>query len=129
MQTLPIETIAIVEATAPDVQAKAAAITFRMWHHVPTEAARRLLFAEFVLEGRIVGLLEAIVVAARRKWPETLPRMLMPAANEGPVSIYSTMEPALMLALTEALGKMATCAVLNAWKQAFRFLTGRLATG
>jgi len=37
------------------------------------------------------------------------------------------MEPALMLALTEALGKMATSAVLNAWKQAFRSLTERLA--
>jgi hemoglobin-like flavoprotein len=127
VQTLPIETIAIVAATAPDVQAKAAAITFRMWHHMPSEAARRLLFAEFALEGRVVGLLEAISVAGRRKWPEALPRMLMPTENEGPESIYSTMEPALMLALTEALGKMATCAVLNAWKQAFRFLTERLA--
>lgn len=127
MQTLPIETIAIVEATTPDVQAKAAAITFRMWHHLPSEAARRLLFAEFALEGRVVGLLEAIAVAAHRKWPETLPRLLMPAENGGAESIYSTMEPALMLALTEALGKMATYAVLNAWKQAFRFLTEGLA--
>ena len=127
MQTLPIETIAIVEATTPDVQAKAAAITFRMWHHMPSEAARRLLFAEFALEGRVVGLLEAIAVSARRKWPETLPRLLTPAENEGSDSIYSTMEPALMLALTEALGKMATIAVLNAWKQAFRSLTERLA--
>lgn len=127
MQTLPIETIAIVEATAPDVQAKAAAITFRMWHHMPSEAARRLLFAEFALEGRVVGLLEAIAVSARRKWPETLPRLLTPSENERANSIYSTMEPALMLALTEALGKMATSAVLNAWKQAFRSLTERLA--
>ena len=45
MQTLSIETIAIVEATAPEVRANAAAITFRMWHHMPSEAARRLLFA------------------------------------------------------------------------------------
>ena len=126
MQTLPIETIAIVEATTPDVQAKAAAITFRMWHHMPSEAARRLLFAEFALDGHVVGLLEAIAVTARRKWPETLPRLLTPAENEGSDSIYSTMEPALMLALTEALGKMATIAVLNAWKQAFRSLTERL---
>jgi hemoglobin-like flavoprotein len=127
LQTLPIETIAIVEATAPDVQAKAAAITFRMWHHMPSEAARRLLFAEFTLEGRVVGLLEAIAVSTRRKWPETQPRLLTPSENERANSIYSTMEPALMLALTEALGKMATSAVLNAWKQAFRSLTERLA--
>jgi len=127
VQTLPIETIAIVEATAPDVQAKAAAITFRMWHHMPSEAARRLLFAEFAHEGRVVGLLEAIAVSARRKWPETMPRLLTPAENQGLNSIYSTMEPALMLALAEGLGKMATSAVLNAWKQAFRSLTERLA--
>ena len=127
MQTLPIETIAIVEATAPDVQANAAAITFRMWHHMPSEAARRLLFAEFALEGRVVGLLEAIAIAARRKWPETLPRLLTPAENERANSIYSSMEPALVLALTEALGKVATSAVLNAWKQAFRSLTEGLA--
>jgi hemoglobin-like flavoprotein len=37
------------------------------------------------------------------------------------------MEPALLLALTEALGKMGTRAVLNAWAQAFRFLTEGLA--
>ncbi len=123
MQTLPIETIAIVEATAPDVQARAAAITFRMWHHLPSEAARHLLFAEFALEGRVVGLLEAIAAAARRTWPATLPRLLTPAEKLTLDSIYSSMEPALMLALTEALGKVATYAVLNAWKQAFRFLT------
>jgi hemoglobin-like flavoprotein len=44
-----------------------------------------------------------------------------------PASLYSTMEPALVLALAEALGKVATGAVLNAWKQAFRFLAERLA--
>ena len=127
MQTLPIETIAIVEATAPDVQARAAAITFRMWHHMPSEAARRLLFAEFALEGRVLGLLEAIVAVACRKWPKTTPRLLTAGEIHGSDVIYSSMEPALMLALTEALGKMATIAVLNAWKQAFRFLTEGLA--
>jgi hemoglobin-like flavoprotein len=124
---LPIETIAIVEATAPDVHAKAAAITFRMWHHLPSEDARRLLFAEFALEGRVVGLLEAITAAARRTWPQTLPRLLTPTEAQGSSSLYATMEPALLLALTDALGKRATVAVLNAWKQAFRFLTERLA--
>src|SRR4051812_19828699 len=98
-----------------------------MWHHMPSEAARRLLFAEFALDGRVVSLIEAIAVSARRKWPEMPPRLLTPAENEGSDPIYSTMEPALMLALTEALGKMATSAVLNAWKQAFRSLTKGLA--
>ena len=123
MQTLPIETIAIVEATAPDVKANAAAITFRMWHNLPSDGARRLLFAEFALEGRVVGLLEAIVIATRRKWPDALPRLLTPVEAKGSSSIYSTIETALMLALAEALGKIATNSVLNAWKQAFRFLT------
>jgi hemoglobin-like flavoprotein len=127
VQTLPIETIAIVEATAPDVQAKAAAITFRMWHHMPSEAARTLLFAEFALEGRVIGLLEAIAISARRRRPETQPRLLTKPENSGPGAIYSTMEPVLMLALAEALGKMGTLAVLNAWKQAFRSLTEGLA--
>lgn len=123
MQTLPIETIAIVEATAPDVKANAAAITFRMWHHLPSEGARRLLFAEFALDGHVVGLLEAIMITTRRKWPDALPRLLTPVEAKGSSSIYSTIETALMLALAEALGKMATNSVLNAWKQAFRFLT------
>lgn len=125
---LPIETVAIVEATAPDVHAKAAAITFRMWHHLPSEAARRLLFAEFALDGRVVGLLEAIAAAAaRRSWPQTFPRLLTPLEVRGSSTLYSTMEPALLLALTEALGKLATRGVLNAWTQAFRFLTAKLA--
>jgi hemoglobin-like flavoprotein len=127
VQTLPIETTAIVEATAPDVQAKAAAITFRMWHHLPSDGARRLLFAEFAIEGRVVGLLEAIAAAACRRWPDGSPRLLTPEEVRGSAALYSTIEPALMLALAEALGKMATGAVLNAWKQAFRFLTERLA--
>jgi len=86
-----------------------------------------LLFAEFALEGRVVGLLEAIAATARPTWPATSPRLLTPAEKLTLDSIYSSMEPALMLALAEALGKMATHAVLNAWKQAFRFLTEGLA--
>ncbi len=127
MKTLPIETIAIVEATAPDVKAKAAAITFHMWHHLPSESARRLLFAEFAHEGRVVGLLDAIVVTARRNWPQALPRLLMPGEAHGSSSLYATLEPVLMTALTEALGRLATNPVLNAWKQAFRFLVEQLA--
>ena len=118
----------MVEATAPDVEAHAAAITFRMWHHLPSEAARHLLLAEFALEGRVIGLLEAIAVAVRRTMPEAImPRLLVPAGFNESVSLYSTMEPALLLALSEALGKVATGGVLNAWKQTFRYLTGRLA--
>jgi len=127
VQTLSIETIAIVEATAPEVQANAAAITFRMWHHMPSEAARRLLFAEFALEGRVVGLLDAIAIMVRRRGLEGGFRMLTPTEMRTNMSHYSTLEPVLMLALGDALGKMATVAVLNAWQQAFRFLTEKLA--
>jgi hypothetical protein len=38
VQTLPIETIATVEATAPDVLAQPA-ITFRMWHDLSSDGA------------------------------------------------------------------------------------------
>jgi hypothetical protein len=126
VQALPIETIAIVEATAPDVQAKAAAITFRMWHHLPTEEARRLLFAEFILEGEVIGLLEAIAATGRRPWPLSLPRLVSPADAHGASSLRATLEPALMLALTDTLGKLASGAVLNAWRQALRLLTEEL---
>jgi hemoglobin-like flavoprotein len=127
VQALTIETIAMVEATAPEIEANAAAITFRMWHHLPSEAARHLLFAEFVLEGRVVGLIEAIAAMARKRGPAVQPRLLVPAGFADVRSVYSSMEPALLLALGEALGKMATSGVLNAWKQAFRQLTERFA--
>jgi len=128
VQILSIETIAMVEATAPEVEANAAAITFRMWHHLPSEAARDLLLAEFALEGRTISLLEAIAVAVRRTMSDAIiPRLLVPAGFDGSVSLYSSMEPALLLALSEALGKMANSGVLNAWRQAFRYLTERLA--
>jgi hemoglobin-like flavoprotein len=126
VQNLSIEAIALVEATAPDVQAQAAAITFRMWHHLPSEEARQLLFADFTLDGRVVGLLEAIVATTRLTTPEAMPRLLVPAGIEASMSTYSTIEAALVLALREALGKMASSGVLNAWKQAFRYLTERL---
>lgn len=127
MPRLSIETIAIVEATTPDVQAQAAAITFRMWHHLPSEATRHLLLAEVAIEGRVVGLIEAISAMASRKVPQARPRLLLPIGAEGSASFRSAIEPALMLALSDALGKLATSGVLNAWKQAFRFLTEQLA--
>jgi hemoglobin-like flavoprotein len=123
VQTLPIETIALVEATAPDVLAQAAAITFRMWHDLPSDAARRLLFAEYVLDGRIIGLIDAVIMSARRTWPLTRPRPIVPAEAEDAPSLYAAIEIALLLALNDALGKLATRAVLNAWRQAFRLLT------
>ena len=101
MQTLSAETIANMEATAPPIQAKAAAISFRTRHDLSSVASW----------GR----------------PEMVPRALIPAEVQGAASFYSSLEPALMLALSEALGKIAPVAVLNAWKQAFRSLTERLA--
>src|SRR4051794_17950051 len=107
--------IAIVEATAPDVQAQAAAITFRMWHTLPSDAARRLLFAEFAFEGKVVGLLEAIALVPQLRSSQTLPRLLMPTEAQGSSSLYATMEPALILALADALRTPETGTVLNAW--------------
>jgi hemoglobin-like flavoprotein len=126
--TLPIETIAIVEATAPDVRAKAAAITFRMWHRLPSEAARRLLFAEFVVDGAVVGLLEAVAITARRGWPQAFPRLVTPDVLQEAASVYASIEPALLIALQEVLGGIATNPVINAWQAAFRFLIGRIET-
>lgn len=124
---LAVETISIVEATAPDVHAKAASIIFRMWHHVPTQGARRLPFAEFALEGRVLGLLEAIAAAMRRTWLQTLPRLLTPTETEGASSLYAKMEPALLHAWSEVLGKRAAKAVSDAWQLAFRSLAERFA--
>jgi hemoglobin-like flavoprotein len=101
VQTLSTDTITIMEATAPRIQAKAAAITFRTRHGLSSVASR----------GRL----------------EMVPRALIPAEVQGTASFYSSLKPALMLALSEALGKIAPVAVLNAWKQAFRSLTERLA--
>lgn len=122
MQTLPIETIAIVEATAPDVQASTAAIAFRMWHDLPT-GAQRLLFAQFALRGDTLGLIEAIVAAARGGRAEILPRLLTALDRRATGALYDEMEPILAFALGEALGKRGTETVLDAWRQAFRFLT------
>lgn len=126
MQTLSIETIAIVEATAPDVRAKSAAITFWMWHHLPTDRARRLLFTEFVLEGRVFGLLEAIEITAGRRWPQPLPRPLLVVEPAESAALYAAMEPVLSAALADVLGRLATGAVLNAWRQAYHFLTAQI---
>ena len=82
-QNLSPETIAIVEASAPEVQGRRAAITFSAWHHLETEPARRLLFEQFTLNGDVVGLLDAIVATVRQgRWSGAAPFSL-PCADLG----------------------------------------------
>ena len=125
---LPLETVAIVEATAPDVHASRAAIVFRTWHYLDSEEARRLLFEEFVLDGRVLGLVEAIAATVHRgSWAGATPRSLIQALAQERTSFQAKVEHALILALNEVLGSLATTLVLNAWRQAYRFFMRQLA--
>jgi hemoglobin-like flavoprotein len=122
-QSLPLETIAIVEATAPDVTARQAAIIFRAWHHLETEPARRLLFEQFTLDGHVVGLLDAIVSTARSgRW--TGAASFLPLLRQDRESFDATLEGALIGALRDVLG--ASIMVVNAWREAFRFFLHQL---
>ena len=126
LQTLPLETIAIVEATAPDVQERRAAIIFHAWHNLETEQARRLLFEEFTLDGHVVGLLDAIVATVRRgRWPGVVPLSLIPLRRQDREVFDETLEGALLMALREVL--QASTMVMNAWREAFRFFMRQLA--
>ena len=123
-QFLPPETIAIVEATAPDVRERQAAIIFRAWHHLETEPARRLLFEQFTLDGHMVGLIDAIVATARRgRWAGAAPFLPFLPRQDREV-LDATLEGALIRALREVLG--ASVMVVNAWREAFRFFMGQL---
>lgn len=125
-QKLPLETIAIIEATAPDVQERRAAITFSAWHHLETEQARRLLFEEFKLDGHVVGLLDAIVATVRQgRWSGITPLSLIPLRRQDRESFDDTLESALIHALQQVLH--ASNLVLNAWREAFRFFMRQLA--
>ena len=125
-QNLPLETIAIVEATAPEVQERRAAIIFYAWHHLETEQARRLLFEEFTLDGHVVGLLDAIVATVRQgSWSGVAPFSLIPLRRQDRESFDETLERALIRALQEVLH--ASTLVLNAWREAFRFFMRQLA--
>ncbi len=124
-QKLPLETVAIVEATAPDVQERRAAIIFRAWHHLPTEQARRLLFEQFTLDGNVVGLLDAIVATVRQgRWLGLAPTSLAPLQRADRDWLDPTLEGALIRAIKEVLD--ASVSVLNAWREAFRFFMGQL---
>jgi hemoglobin-like flavoprotein len=119
---LSLETIKIVEATVPDVQERRAAIIFSAWHHLETEPARRLLFEQFTLDGHVVGLIEAIVATVREgRWLGAAP-FSQPRPDLG--WFEATLEDALIRAIKEVLDTSA--AVLNAWREAFRFFTGQL---
>jgi hypothetical protein len=121
-QNLSPETIAIVEASAPEVQGRRAAITFSAWHHLETEPARRLLFEQFTLNGDVVGLLDAIVATVRQgRWSGAAPFSL-PYADLG--WFEAALESALIRAIKEVLN--ASISVLNAWREAFRFFTDQL---
>jgi hemoglobin-like flavoprotein len=123
---LPLETIAIVEATAPDVQGRRAAITFSAWHHLQTEQSRRLLFEQFTLGGHVVGLLEAIVATVRDgRWLGVTPSAFVPLQRADRDWDDATLEGALIRALKDVLD--ASVSVLNAWRDAFRFFMGQLA--
>jgi hemoglobin-like flavoprotein len=124
---LPLETIAIVEATAPDVQVRRAAITFSAWHHLKTEQAQRLLFEQFTLEGHVVGLIEAIVATVRAgRWPGLAPSSFVPLQRADRDWDDETLEGALIRAIKEVLH--ASASVLNAWRDAFRFFMRQLAS-
>lgn len=124
-QNLPLETIAVVEATVAAVEERRAAIVFRAWHHLETEQARRLLFEPFTLNGSVVGLLDAIVATVRQgRWSGTAPVSLMPLRREDREAFDATLESALIQALQEVLA--APLMVLDAWRQAFRFFMRQL---
>jgi hemoglobin-like flavoprotein len=116
------ETIAIIEASAPDIQGRRAAIIFSAWHHLEAEPARRLLFEQFTLDGDVVGVLEAVVATVRQgHWSGSAP-FSPPQVDLG--WFEAALESALIRAIKEVLN--ASTAVLNAWREAFRFFTGQL---
>jgi hemoglobin-like flavoprotein len=120
VQILPVETSAIVAATAPDVMARAAAITIRMWHELADEASRALLFAEFTHKSRTLSLIEAVAASATVRGGGALPRAIASGLPHGLAEQAELLEPAFLRSLADNLGTLSTPAVLNAWKQAFR---------
>ena len=95
------------------------------WHRLETEKARRLLFAEFTCDGRVVGLIEAIVATARHDHtPGSGPFSPIPLRPQDRASLEAMLEGALIGALSEALD--ASTLVLDAWREAFRLFMRRL---
>lgn len=123
-QSLPLETIAIVEATAPEVQERRAAIIFRAWHHLETEQSRRLLFEQFSCNGHLLDLLDAIIATVQGRWSCSAPFSQVPLRHEDRALFDATLESALIRALQEVLRTSAL--VLNAWREAFRFFLRQL---
>jgi len=125
-QKLPLETIAIVEASAPRLLERRAAIVFRAWHHLETDQAQRLLFEQFTIDGEVVGLLDAIVATVRQeRWSGGVPIGLPPLRQPDRAALDAMLESALIYALGEVLDVSGI--VLNAWREAFRFFMGQLA--
>lgn len=94
----------------------------KLWHHVGAGPARALLFEDFVLEGRPLGLIEAIVVTAEeRHWRGRLPRGRETGAGGWAVEA-ERLEQAFARSLVEVLGGLATPMVRRAWQDALRVL-------
>lgn len=127
LSQLSRETIGLVAATMPEIQASSPAIMLRMWHELEDDDSRALLFAEFLHQDRRIGFIEAVGVSARAGGGPGLHPL-------GPVRLppqnvaEQTIEPVFLRCLGEGLRHRATPAVLNAWRQAFRHLTGHLRT-
>jgi hemoglobin-like flavoprotein len=123
-QQLSPETIAIIEATAPDLQERRAAIIFRAWHRLETEQARRMLFTEFTLNGHDVGLFDAILATVRAgRWTGRTPFSQVPPHRRDP-EMDATLETAVIGAVQEVL--LASALVVDAWREAFRFFLRQL---
>lgn len=116
MSRLSLETMSIVHAMLPQVEAQQAALTLRMWHHLSEAPDREALFVAFSGDGEqslLQSFLAAVKQRVRSRWPRLKPSAGLCEAH-GPM-----LEQAFRLALGDLMGARGNPVMLNAWTQTF----------
>lgn len=113
-----METLAIVEATYAEVDARHSAIMLRMWHHAPELAHREILMADFDGGGQPHTFVQAFLAAIRSRQRGSWPNLRAPIGLAR--AHLPMLEQAFVGALRDVLGRVATAMVVNAWGEMVR---------
>ena len=118
MTNTGVETLAIVDATFAEVDARHSAIQLRMWHHCPPHAQREMLMASFPCTDHRGTFVQAFLAAVRAHHRGAWPALRPPAGLTQ--QHLPMLERAFTGALEDVLGQTAVPMVMNAWTEMVR---------
>ena len=117
MKEPSIEAGAVVRATLPEIRTQQAALTMRLWYHLPETFDRDTLFASYDATGAGPTLVEALLDALSHDEPIGRAFARVRTLAQYHCEQCQALQRAFLAVVADLLGARATEMVLNAWRQ------------